>query len=132
MNTLNISNFYATFITSFSNFRTMTSALIFKNIPGIQSESWEDTITPKMVKFPCGICQKGITKRYKVNCCDLYNKWIHIACNNLDKKNIQKSPVLRNQLVLHTLPKKKSFPSILSPVNTLKRSLDMHQLFLCP
>ena len=85
-----------------------------------------------MVKFSCGICQKAVAKKVKAICCDLCNKWIHTACNNLDKKNIQKSPVLRNHLVLNALLKKKNFPSILSPVNISKRFLGMHQLFLCP
>ena len=49
-----------------------------------------------MVKFPCGICQKAVAKRHKAICCDLCNKWILIACNNLDKKtyrNLQSSEI---------------------------------------
>ena len=39
-----------------------------------------------VVKFPCGICQKAVGKKHNAVCCDLCNEWIHIACNNLDKK----------------------------------------------
>ena len=39
-----------------------------------------------VVKSPCGICQKAVGKKHNAICCDLCNKWIHIACNNLDKK----------------------------------------------
>ena len=46
-----------------------------------------------MVTFPCGIWQKAVAKRHKAICCDLCDKWIRIACNNFDKKNIQKPPV---------------------------------------
>ena len=39
-----------------------------------------------MVKFPWEICQKAVGKKHNAVCCDLCNEWIHIACNNLDKK----------------------------------------------
>ena len=39
-----------------------------------------------VVKCPCGICQKAVGKKHNAVCCDLCNQWIHIACNNLDKK----------------------------------------------
>ena len=45
------------------------------------------TITTTMVKFPYGICQKAVAKRHQAVCCDLCDKWIHIACNNLNKKH---------------------------------------------
>ena len=39
-----------------------------------------------VVKFPRGICQKAVGKKHNAVCCDLCNEWIHIPCNNLDKK----------------------------------------------
>ena len=39
-----------------------------------------------VVKFPCGICQKAVSKEHNTVCCDLCNEWIHISCDNLDKK----------------------------------------------
>ena len=50
-----------------------------------------------MVKFRCDICQKAVANRHKAICCDLCDKWIHIACNNLDKKiyiNLQSSEII--------------------------------------
>ena len=47
-----------------------------------------------VVKFPCGICHKPVGVKHKAICCDLCDKWIHTACNNLDKKtykNLQES-----------------------------------------
>ena len=38
------------------------------------------------VKFPRGICLKSVGVKHKAICCDLCNKLIHIASNNLDKK----------------------------------------------
>ena len=63
-----------------------------------------------VVKFPFGICQKTVGMKHNAICCDLCNTWIHIACNNLDKKNIKQSyknqpqtgivwPVLKNKLL---------------------------------
>ena len=40
-----------------------------------------------MVKFPCGIYQSAVGKKHNSVCCDLCNECIHIACNNLHKKN---------------------------------------------
>ena len=39
-----------------------------------------------MVKHPCGICQKAVANTHKAIYCDICNKWIHISCNNLDRK----------------------------------------------
>ena len=39
-----------------------------------------------MVKHPCGTCQKAVANAHKAICCDICNKWIHISCNNLDRK----------------------------------------------
>ena len=47
-----------------------------------------------VVKFTCGICQKTVGLKHKAICCDLWNTWVHIACNNLDKRkynNLQES-----------------------------------------
>ena len=39
-----------------------------------------------VVKFPCGICQNAVGRKHNAVCYDLCNEWIHIVCNNLDKK----------------------------------------------
>ena len=56
-------------------------------------------ITPtalKMVKCPCGICQKDVPTKHKAICCDLCNKWTHIDCNSLNKTTyIQIQPVIQ-------------------------------------
>ena len=36
-------------------------------------------------KFPCGICCKVVAKNHNAICCDSYNLWVHIKCNNLTK-----------------------------------------------
>ena len=43
-----------------------------------------------MAKFPCGICQKPVTKKHRAVCCDICDEWIHISCNYLDKKTYKK------------------------------------------
>ena len=43
-----------------------------------------------VVKHPCGICQKSVGVKHKAICCDICNRWIHIACNNLDRKTYSK------------------------------------------
>ena len=63
--------------------------------------------TTTMIKFPCRICQKAVGKKHKAILFDLCDKWIHIACNNLDKKT-QKVPVFRDHLVLLALFKKRT------------------------
>ena len=76
--------------------------------------------------FPCGICQKAVAKRHKAICCDLCHKWVHIACNNLNKKtyqNLQSSEI--SWFCMPYLKKELSF-------NSISRSLEMHQLLLCP
>ena len=57
-----------------------------KNTDPITLEILLQTITTTMIKSPCDISQKTVAKRHKAICCDLCDKWIHIACNNLDKK----------------------------------------------
>ena len=37
----------------------------------------------KMVIYLCGICHKAVANKHKAICCDLCNKWVCIACNNL-------------------------------------------------
>ncbi|XP_065654555.1 uncharacterized protein LOC136081185 [Hydra vulgaris] len=39
-----------------------------------------------VVKSPCGVCYKTVTCNQKAIQCDSCNKWIHIRCNNVDKK----------------------------------------------
>ena len=43
-----------------------------------------------VVKQTCGICQKSVVVKRKAICCDICNRWIHIACNNLDRKTYSK------------------------------------------
>ena len=43
-----------------------------------------------VVKHPCGICQKSVGVKHKAICCDICNRWIHIACNNLYRKTCSK------------------------------------------
>ena len=45
-------------------------------------------ITLKMVKFPCGVCQKEVATKHKAICCDTCNKYVYIGCNNLTKTTI--------------------------------------------
>ena len=68
-----------------------------------------------MIKFPCGICRKAVAKRHEAICCDLCDKWIHIACNNVDKKtyrNLQSSEI--NWFCMPCLKKELPFNSISS------------------
>ena len=39
-----------------------------------------------MVIYPCGICYKAVANKHKAICCDIYKKWVRIACSN-QKKN---------------------------------------------
>ena len=43
-----------------------------------------------VVKHPCGICQKSVGVKHKAICGDICNRWIHVACNNLDRKTYSK------------------------------------------
>ena len=73
------------------------------------------TITTAMVKFPCSICQKAVTKRHKAISCDLCDKCVHVAGNNLDKKthkNLQYSEII--WLCIPCLKKELRFDSISS------------------
>lgn len=44
-------------------------------------------------KFPYLICCKTVAKHHNTVCCDICNKWVHIACNNM---NTNIYPKLRN------------------------------------
>ena len=35
-------------------------------------------------KFPCRICEKNVSDKYKAVQCDLCELWVHIKCNNLN------------------------------------------------
>ena len=39
-----------------------------------------------MVNFPCSVCEKPVAINHEAVCCDNYNKWVHIRCNNICKK----------------------------------------------
>ena len=48
-----------------------------------------------MVKFPCSVCEKPVSINQEAVCCDIYNRWVHIPCNNICKKtynNLRKTP----------------------------------------
>ena len=91
-----------------------------------------------MIKFPYRICQKAVAKRHKVICCDLCNKWIHIACNNLDKKtcrNLQSSeiswfciPCLKKELPFNSIFTQ-HFGKIFRDAPIIPRSLTKNQSF---
>ena len=40
-----------------------------------------------MITFPCGVCKKTVVKNHKAIECTLCGLWVHIKCNNLDKKD---------------------------------------------
>ena len=91
-----------------------------------------------MIKFPYRICQKAVAKRHKVICCDLCNKWIHIACNNLDKKtcrNLQSSeiswfciPCLKKELPFNSIFTQ-HFGKIFRDAPIIPQSLTKNQSF---
>ena len=37
-----------------------------------------------VVRFPCLKCNRAVAKNHKVVQCDICDKWVHIACNNLN------------------------------------------------
>ena len=45
--------------------------------------SVESTI---LLKFPCGICKKGVRKNQKAIFCDACDHWVHANCNGVKDK----------------------------------------------
>ena len=46
------------------------------------------------MKFACCICEKTVADDHNTICCDIYNKWVHISCNNISRycfRKFQKS-----------------------------------------
>ena len=46
-----------------------------------------------VVQFPCLKCNRAVAKNHKAVQCDICDKWVHIACNNLNtytNKKLQK------------------------------------------
>ena len=41
-------------------------------------------------KFPCGICEKSVTKNHKSVHCDSCNFWIHKSCEGLTEDEFQR------------------------------------------
>ena len=37
-----------------------------------------------IVKYPCPVCDRAVTKNHKAVQCDCYDMWVHIACNYLN------------------------------------------------
>ena len=37
-----------------------------------------------IVKYPCLVCNRAVTKNHKAVQCDCDDSWVHIACNYLD------------------------------------------------
>ena len=40
-----------------------------------------------MIAYPCGVCKKPVGKNHNAVQCDLCQYWVHIGCNNLNKKD---------------------------------------------
>ena len=43
-----------------------------------------------MVEIPCLVCNKPVATNHKSFCCDSFDKWAHIYCNNICKNTYQK------------------------------------------
>ena len=46
------------------------------------------------MKFACYICEKTVADDHNTICCDIYNKWVHVSCNNISRycfRKFQKS-----------------------------------------
>ena len=43
-----------------------------------------------VVRFPCLKCNRAVAKNHKAVQCDICDKWVHIACNNLDTYTYKK------------------------------------------
>ena len=43
-----------------------------------------------LFQFPCLKCNRAVAKNHKAVQCDVCDKWIHIACNNLNMYTYQK------------------------------------------
>ena len=43
-----------------------------------------------VVQFPCLKCNRAVAKNHKAVQCDICDKWVHIACNNLDTYTYKK------------------------------------------
>ena len=56
-----------------------------------------------VVQFPCLVCNRTVAKGHRVVQCDLYDSWIHIACNNLNLYTYWKSKKKQVSLVLYVL-----------------------------
>ena len=50
-----------------------------------------------LLQFPCLICEKAVAKNHKAVCCDVCNKWVHVASKNINTytyRKLQKSDAL--------------------------------------
>ena len=43
-----------------------------------------------VVQFPCLKCNRAVAKNHKAVQCDICDKWVHIACNNLNTYTYKK------------------------------------------
>ena len=43
----------------------------------------------KWLTFCAHVCEKPVGINHEAVCCDKYNKWVHIRCNNICKKMSQ-------------------------------------------
>ena len=50
-----------------------------------------------MITFPCGVCKKTVGTNHKAIECSLCGLWVHIKCNNLDKKDYAFYQDVRNE-----------------------------------
>ena len=42
-----------------------------------------------VIKFPCKVCTKSVAKNHRKLQCSACNQWVHLKCNNLDKKSYE-------------------------------------------
>ena len=42
------------------------------------------TLNTMIVKYPCLVCSRAVTKNRKAVQCDCFDRWVHIACNYLN------------------------------------------------
>ena len=59
-----------------------------------------------VVQFPCLKCNRAVAKNHKAVQCDICDKWIHRACNNLNTHTYEKLRKRYISLVLYLLPLK--------------------------
>ena len=72
-----------------------------------------------VVQFPCLKCIRAVAKNHKAVQCDICDKWIHIACNNLNMYTYKKK--VNNKYYTLT-----EFNNALNELSIKKQNLYMH------